>query len=352
MISFKTFNGSLPLIRKFPSWTKKQQYRKDFSRRFYVKAQANDQAQVGATTINVNASPTQLEQDDNGLTPFGVSCPICYKTDFSLRKQPYRGMTVYCERCNRGFEVTENYVDLTVTSGLQARSFRPPSMGTDLFRLPLVTFAYERGWRQNFRNLGSPGPDVEFRKAMDYLQDAQQDDVIVDLSCGSGLFTRRFLSDKRFKKVIAVDYSESMLGETKQRITKDKNLSRDIEKLLLVRADVGRLPFQTDSLGAIYSGAAIHCWPDVQQAFAEVSRVLKPGGIFVASTFIIPGQMGNQIGPLAKQLLPFQLVQQQNLLWEQELQNLSTSVGLQAFGNSYQNRSFILFAVQKPKKST
>ena len=35
---------------------------------------------------------------------------------------------------------------------------------------------------------------------------------------------------------------------------------------MLLRADVGRLPFATESLSAIHAGAAIHCWPDPSQA--------------------------------------------------------------------------------------
>lgn len=55
----------------------------------------------------------------------------------------------------------------------------------------------------------------------------------------------------------------------------------------LLRADVGRLPFPTGSVAAIHAGAAIHCWPNPQAALAEISRVLRPGGVFVASTFMV-----------------------------------------------------------------
>lgn len=57
-------------------------------------------------------------------------------------------------------------------------------------------------------------------------------------------------------------------------------------KYILVRADVGRLPFPTGSVAGLHAGAALHCWPNPQAAFAEISRVLAPGGVFVASTFL------------------------------------------------------------------
>ena len=60
------------------------------------------------------------------------------------------------------------YVDLTpADDGAQApwwslRRSRAERVQTDLFRLPTISFAYERGWRQNFERAGFPGIDAEF----------------------------------------------------------------------------------------------------------------------------------------------------------------------------------------------
>lgn len=49
----------------------------------------------------------------------------------------------------------------------------------------------------------------------------------VIISCtGSGLFTRRFVGSKKFKGVIAADFSESMLQQTKELFNKDQLLDR------------------------------------------------------------------------------------------------------------------------------
>ena len=50
------------------------------------------------------------------------------------------------------------------------------------------------------------------------------------------------------------------------------------------------------AVAAIHAGAAIHCWPNPAAALAEVSRVLRPGGVFVASTFL------NAVAPLGQAL--------------------------------------------------
>lgn len=89
---------------------------------------------------------------------------------------------------------------------------------------------------------------------MDYLQ-PQYGEGIVDLSCGSGLFTRRFAKSGKFSKVVAVDFSENMLIQTGDFIKEDKQI--DASKIKLIRADVCRLPFKTGSVSAIHAGTQL-----------------------------------------------------------------------------------------------
>jgi ubiquinone/menaquinone biosynthesis C-methylase UbiE len=122
------------------------------------------------------------------------------------------------------------------------------------------------------------------------------------------------------------------------------------------RADVGRLPFASGSVSAIHAAAAIHCWPNPQAALAEISRVLKPGGVFVASTFLVAsaplGQLlGNDdiVRPLAQADPTLLTGAQAQFRWweEQELRDLCSSVGLEGFTRERSWR-FIMFSVRKP----
>ena len=80
--------------------------------------------------------------------------------------------------------------------------------------------------------------------------------------------------------MIGADLSPSMLTETRRRI-----LRSGLPVPELVRCDCAKLPFRSASIDAVHAGAAMHCWPNLSEALAEIYRVLKPGGVFFASTF-------------------------------------------------------------------
>ena len=292
------------------------------------------------------------------LPPHGGRLPDALKLAPTPSKQPththplpfssYR--PVACARCARTFEAAPGgeYLDLTLASGAPgARAFSPRvAQSTALFQQPLISFVYERGWRQNFAGAGFPGPEREFEIAMRYFRpvldnggsngdhnsgsgdssssgsgssSSSAGPMLVDASCGTGLFTRLFARSGRFGGgVVALDFSESMLRQARQFFRDDPALRAAAGEggaagnggasgsggagaaaapILCVRADIARLPFATGSVDAIHAGAAIHCWPDPQAALAEVSRVLKPGGVFVASTFLTPfAPLGEIVG--------------------------------------------------------
>lgn len=157
----------------------------------------------------------------------------------------------------------------------------------DLFTSPSVSFAYERGWRQGFAAAGFPGADKEYEMVRDFFEPVEPK-VVVDMSCATGLFTRRLAKSNDYNRVIACDYSDSMLLEARNRIRADPDLSSQklATTLDLVRCDVGDIPMQEGSVDALHAGAAMHCWPDLDSAMTEIYRVLKPGGRFFTTTFL------------------------------------------------------------------
>ena len=52
----------------------------------------------------------------------------------------------------------------------------------------------------------------QFQMAQDYFQSVAGG-ILVDVSCGSGLFSRKFASSGAYSSVIALDFSENMLRQ-------------------------------------------------------------------------------------------------------------------------------------------
>jgi ubiquinone/menaquinone biosynthesis C-methylase UbiE len=197
------------------------------------------------------------------------------------------------------YPVNEIYVDLTpqregplgfseLASELLSQDVW--SMQTGVFRTPAMAFIYERGWRQNFNAMGFPGPDKEFAELSDFFAPVADGGIVVDLSCGSGLMSRRLVRSGRYERVLALDYSEALLRETSRRFEEE---AIESDRLTLVRADAAALPLRTGSIDALHAGAALHCWPRLEMSLAEVSRVLRPGGRFFATTFFESAAMSS-----------------------------------------------------------
>lgn len=277
-----------------------------------------------------------------------LSCPICYKP--LIRKGP-SGLNMssvsrsgfQCEKCKKTYSSRDVYLDLTVTaSSSEYDEYRP--LRTELFRSPLVSFVYERGWRQNFARRGFPGPDEEFKMAQKYLEPAAGG-FLVDASCGSGLFSRRFAKCGLYSGVVALDFSENMLRQCYEFIKQDKSLST--VNLALVRADISRLPFTTGSVDAVHAGAALHCWPSPSTAVAEISRVLRPGGVFVATTFVLSGILDLDIAKPLRQAVQ-QATNSYSYLRERELKDLCKMCGLVDY-SCIRRQAFIMISARKPE---
>lgn len=200
-----------------------------------------------------------------------------------------------CGSCGAEYPTTSaGYIDFVPRD---SDALRPISVR--LFQSPVVAWLYERGWRDRFDIAGFPGPDVEVELARAYLGEG----LILDASCGSGIMTRRIEAD------VALDYSEAMLREA---ISRDKSETRRY-----VRADIAQMPFQDGAFDGVMAGAALHCWPVVQDALVEIRRVLKPGGKFFATTFARGALVGNKT--LRDFLLPGSSVPASRFFWPDEL---------------------------------
>ena len=343
-------------------------------------------AAVAASAVTSTASsPSTPTASSFSSTTFDLACPICHVTRFSVSHAGGRNSLLSaprpnCPSCGRTFDADADFLDLTPSSGVttnalssEGASSSPSSFsasssssssslpndvekywsGTQIFRSPLVAAAYDNGWRAGFSWAGFPGADDEFDAAMARIAPVATGKVLLDLSCGSGVFARRFVKSGAFSGVVAADYSEAMLRTAAAGLRSD---GADPARYLPLRLDAARLPFANASLPAVHAGAAIHCWPAPALAVAEVARVLEPGGVFVASTFLdaaspLEGVVGEKAAGAFRNLLarPLEAAASRSAYrwWtEAELRGMCSSAGLVDFRRWRSNR-FILFSAKK-----
>ncbi|OEL33260.1 putative methyltransferase At1g78140, chloroplastic [Dichanthelium oligosanthes] len=244
--------------------------------RHLVAARRGRAAPARGVVLRASASPAVAGPDEAAAEPLvepapetklsKLACPICYYPLMSPGDQSGDAPSLQCSTCKKVYPNKQDYWDLTVAVGSTEYSESMPA-ATELFRTPLVSFLYERGWRQNFIWGGFPGLEKEFEMAKTYLNPTIGG-TIVDASCGSGLFSRLFVKSGLYSLVVALDFSENMLKQCNEYV-KQENISD--ERLALVRADISRLPFVSGSIDAVHAGAAIHCWPS--PACAYISQI-------------------------------------------------------------------------------
>ena len=233
-----------------------------------------------------------------------------------------------------------------------------------LFELPAVAAAYERGWRQSFAWAGFPGADPEFDAAQRFLADARgvrgwpasvarrprpgpspglesanpapprsralcwtppaaaassrgasrppeptarsSQRTSAKRCCGRRARTSRRSAPPRRRRSRSCAATSAACPSPPPPST--RRAARPAQPGLLRLA----LSPRPGSLWhpQVHAGAALHCWPSPAAALTEISRVLKPGGVFVATTFLSPASiLGEFVGddtvaPLSALLQP------------------------------------------------
>lgn len=94
----------------------------------------------------------------------------------------------------------------------------------------------------------------------------------LDLGCGTGEMMKLILQQNEDKSLYGIDLSEKMLDVAKEKLG---------NRVKLTLGDSEQLPFPDSFFDVVYCNDSFHHYPAPNKVLSEISRVLKPKGVFL-----------------------------------------------------------------------
>lgn len=128
---------------------------------------------------------------------------------------------------------------------------------------------YDRKWGINFEDVGRRAVLGKLGKALGREPSFGRS---LEIGAGTGYFTLNLLRSGAVDEGVATDISRGMLAELESSAAR---LGLAVETAC---CDATELPFPDDSFDFVFGHAVLHHLPDLDAAFREFRRVLRPGG--------------------------------------------------------------------------
>ena len=101
--------------------------------------------------------------------------------------------------------------------------------------------------------------------------------AVLDVGCGGGKNISNLLSLAPAATVYGADYSEASVEKSRKFNRKGIKDGR----VKIFHAGVSNLPFEDESFDAVTAFETVYFWPDLNENFREIYRILKTSGIFL-----------------------------------------------------------------------
>jgi len=115
----------------------------------------------------------------------------------------------------------------------------------------------------------------------------RQGDTVLDLGSGAGndvFVARRSVGPSGW--VIGVDMTAAMIERANAN-----NQKLGFTNVEFRLGEIEQLPIDSNSVDVVLSNCVLNLVPDKEKAFAEIARVLKPGGHFSISDIVLSGEL-------------------------------------------------------------
>jgi ubiquinone/menaquinone biosynthesis C-methylase UbiE len=151
---------------------------------------------------------------------------------------------------------------------------------------------YDAKWGIDFGATGQEQVRLKLLKALGGGDDESFGDAL-EIGSGTGYFSLNLVQLGAIERLTATDISAGMLAR----------LSATAEGLGLagvttVATEAEALPFEDESFDLVFGHAVLHHIPDLDRAFAEFRRVLRPGGAIAFAGE--PSRYGDRLAALPK----------------------------------------------------
>ncbi len=150
---------------------------------------------------------------------------------------------------------------------------------------------YDVKWGIDLGEIGRGQVQAKFTKALGRWPERPFADAL-EIGAGTGYFSLNLLSLGVIEKATATDISQGMLDSLQA------SADRLRVPVTTVRAEAERLPFADASFDLVCGHAVVHHIPDLELAFSEFNRVLRPGGTIAFCGE--PSRNGDRLAELPK----------------------------------------------------
>lgn len=124
----------------------------------------------------------------------------------------------------------------------------------------------------------------------------KKDDTVIDLGSGAG--NDCFIARQETGvggKVIGIDFADAMIDKARRNA---ENLGYN--NVEFRQGDIENMPVSSNTADVVVSNCVLNLVPNKQAVFADIYRVLKPGGHFSISDIVLTGNLPDKIKSAAE----------------------------------------------------
>lgn len=151
---------------------------------------------------------------------------------------------------------------------------------------------YDAKWGIDFGDVGQEQVRLKLVKALGKLDGSSFGDAL-EIGSGTGYFSLNLVQLGVIERLTATDISPGMLNRLAATAE-----ALGVEDVTTVATEAEQLPFEDESFDLVFGHAVLHHIPDLDRAFAEFKRVLRPGGAIAFAGE--PSRYGDRLAALPK----------------------------------------------------